>query len=166
MEYKVEAGNLNAVGNRGAILASRPTNEHVLDSITFALSPAASPGVLDTIARREIFHTLTEVTGEIIDYKIRLNDEEDIPWGAEVLVGDRFYVKVWAKYYAPSPMHTRMDLTVWKPSGEVITANDDDLWPYESPGDLIEFRIRSIWDSWNIREVGLWEAKVEYVWVE
>lgn len=158
IDYKVEAGNLN-------------TKEHVLASLRFALSPSASPGLLDTVARREIFHTPTEVTGEILRYYVNINGVlED--WGVETSEGDIFRVEVFARYHAPGDRHTRMDLTVWKPeSGDIIYANDDDLWDpihgYEDPDTEIHFIIRTLGGgSWVVNEIGTWEAKLEYVWVE
>lgn len=161
MDYKAEAGNLN-VGNRDVMVASRPTNEHVLASMTFALSP----GVLDTVPRRVIFQTPAEVSGDIINYWVEIAGVKR-PWGVEALVGQEFEVWVDAKYYAAGAKHTRMDLTVYKPSGVIDEYKDDDRWPYEGPGVTIHFHITGfLGEAFDINEAGEWEAKLEYVWVE
>lgn len=153
MAYKVEAGNLN-------------TKEQVLASLNFALSPGASPSLLDAVPKREMFHTPAEVTGEIIDYWVEIAGVKR-PWGVEALVGQEFEVWVDARYSAATGKHTRMDLTVYKPSGATDEYKDDDWAPYEAPGATIHFHITGfLGEAFDIDEAGVWEAKLEYVWVE
>ena len=142
----------------------RRDRERVLDVAYLAFSP--SPAVLATVARQKIFYTPAEVTGKILSYKVKIAGVSKA-WGGEALVGQEFEVTVTAQYSAADAKHTRMDLTVWKPSGASFKANDDDLWPYASPGETISFLIRGVaGEAFDINEAGIWEAKLEYVWVE
>lgn len=142
----------------------RRDRERVLDIAYPAFSP--SPAVLDNVPRRTIFYTPAVVTGGITSYKVKIAGVTKA-WGGEALVGQEFEVSVQAKYSAASKKHTRMDLTVWKPSGATFKANDDELWPYTSPGTTINFLIRGFFgEAFDINEAGIWEAKLEYVWVE
>lgn len=121
--------------------------------------------ILDQEAKREIFHTPAAVSGEILGFWVEIAGTKQ-NWGCEAMVGQEFEVLVDARYSAADKKHTRMDVTIWKPSGASFSANDDELWPYTAPGTTIHFRIAGVaGEAFDINEAGIWRAELKYVWV-
>lgn len=142
---------------------------HILDEVNFLFNPIGSPGpaLLDEESRKTLFSIGATVTGEILGYGVIIAGTRR-SWGyTGAMVGQEFEIPVECRYASSGGRHTRIDLTVWRPDGSSFSANDDDLWPYASPGETISFRIRGVaGEAFDINQEGTWEARLQYVWVE
>jgi hypothetical protein len=121
---------------------------------------------LATISQRALLYTPAEVTGQILSYGVIISGVTHNNWNVQTTVGKEFEVIATAKYSAPSSKKTRMDLTVWRPSGSTLTGYSDDDWPYVAPGKTINFKIGgTLGEAFDIDEAGTWMAELKYVWV-
>jgi len=135
---------------------------YVLDQVKLQF-PNPDP-VLDTVPRQTIFSSIAPATGTILSYGVTIAGVRQ-SWGyTEAQVGQEFEVPVECSYQASRNTHTRIDLTVWRPDGTSFSANDDDVWPYASPGEIIHFLISGRFgEAFDINQEGTWEAELTYI---
>ena len=137
----------------------------VLGPLGYYFVPMATEQIA-ALSKRTLFITPSQVTGTIIAYWYSVSNTKR-NWGSQAQVDEGFDIMVDAKYSSLNSQHTRMDVIIYKPNGATITANDDDLWPYDAPNTIIHFRIRGpLGTSFKIDVAGTWYAELQYVWVK
>jgi hypothetical protein len=121
---------------------------------------------LANISQRTLFYTPAAVTGQILSYGVIISGVTYNTWNIQTQVGKEFEIIATAKYQASSSVQTRMDMTVWRPSGSMIQRSDTDIWPYSAPNTNLNFHIQGVaGEAFDIDEAGTWLAELKYVWV-